>query len=140
MNTYSLYDLDTGLFTGVTIMSSPDVLRLNVPDGCGCLLGAYDQLSQRVVIETGEVIDYQPPQPSPQHQWDVETKRWVYVPTALETCRKNRRMAYPPLEELADALYWQAQGDGAPMLAYLDRCAAVKVMYPKPRSQAQQLP
>ena len=43
-----------------------------------------------------------------------------------------RRREYPPLAELADALYWQAEGDGSFMERYLEKCAMVKVTYPKP--------
>lgn len=45
--------------------------------------------------------------------------------------RALRARAYPPLAELADALYWQAQGNPAPMADWLARCSAVKQAYPK---------
>lgn len=38
---------------------------------------------------------------------------------------------YPPLADLADALYWQAQGDESKMTAYLAAVDAVKQKYPK---------
>ena len=38
---------------------------------------------------------------------------------------------YPPLADLADALYWQANGDESKMTAYLAAVAAVKAKYPK---------
>jgi hypothetical protein len=38
---------------------------------------------------------------------------------------------YPPLADLADALYWQAHGDETKMTAYLAAVAAVKAKYPK---------
>jgi len=133
MNTYSIYDLQTGLFTGVTVSCRPQHLSANVPDGCGCLLGEYDALSQRVNTETGDVVDYVPPRPSDRHEWNDAIKRWVYVPTPAEVCRTQRAAAYPPLAELADALYWQAQGDDSKMTAYLEACAAVKARFPKPQ-------
>ena len=43
-----------------------------------------------------------------------------------------RRRAYPPLEELADALYWQHNGDSSKMEAYLTAMTKVKETYPKP--------
>lgn len=43
-----------------------------------------------------------------------------------------RRAAYPPLEELADALYWQSQGDNTKMAAYLAKVKMVKERFPKP--------
>lgn len=43
----------------------------------------------------------------------------------------QRRPEYPPLTDLADALYWQAQGDETKMTAYLAAVQAVKDKYPK---------
>lgn len=42
-----------------------------------------------------------------------------------------RRAAYPPLSELADALYWQAKGDSTRMAAYLAQVEHVKRRFPK---------
>lgn len=42
-----------------------------------------------------------------------------------------RKKEYPPLENLADALFWQANGDASKMTAYLAQVAAVKDKYPK---------
>lgn len=44
---------------------------------------------------------------------------------------EQRRNAYPPAADLADALFWNAQGDSSKMDAYLAACAAVKALYPK---------
>ncbi len=46
--------------------------------------------------------------------------------------QRQRINAYPPLSQLADALYWQAQGNTEPMTTYLAACAAVKQQFPKP--------
>ncbi len=43
----------------------------------------------------------------------------------------RRKAAYPPLEDLADALYWQAKGNPALLAAYVARVAAVKADHPK---------
>ena len=45
--------------------------------------------------------------------------------------QRNRKVEYPPLADLADALYWQAQGDETKMTAYLAAVEAVKQKYPK---------
>lgn len=45
---------------------------------------------------------------------------------------RQRSPEYPPLSDLADALYWQAQGNGEPMARYVAACEAVKAKYPKP--------
>lgn len=42
-----------------------------------------------------------------------------------------RAPEYPPLSELADALYHQQNGDDTKMAAYLAKCEAVKQKYPK---------
>lgn len=43
-----------------------------------------------------------------------------------------RAQAYPPLQDLADALVHQAMGDGgAALTTYLQKCQAVKTQYPK---------
>ena len=50
--------------------------------------------------------------------------------------QRQRAPEYPPLSDLADALYWQAQGDGEPMARYVAACEAVKAKYPKGGSNA----
>ena len=44
----------------------------------------------------------------------------------------NRQREYPPLTDLADALYHQSKGDETKLTAYLAKCEAVKTKYPKP--------
>jgi hypothetical protein len=84
MSTWSKYRLADGMFTGVTVSCRGDYLDANVEPECGCVIGEYDALSQRVDLITGLVIDYQPPQPSPDHAWDAESRRWLYVPTLAD--------------------------------------------------------
>lgn len=45
--------------------------------------------------------------------------------------QRKREKEYPPLTELADALYHQQNGDDTKMTAYLAKCEAVKQKYPK---------
>lgn len=54
-------------------------------------------------------------------QLDYDTKEY----------QRLRQPAYPPLSDLADALYWQSKGDESKMTAYLAQVAAVKNKYPK---------
>ncbi|WP_025915792.1 hypothetical protein [Herminiimonas sp. CN] len=58
----------------------------------------------------------------------TDAQRQVDAAAAMLT---NRAKNYPPLTDLADALYWQAQGDASKMQAYLSKCEAVKAQYPK---------
>ena len=44
----------------------------------------------------------------------------------------KRQPEYPPLTDLADALYHQSKGDETKLTAYLAKCEAVKTKYPKP--------
>jgi hypothetical protein len=45
--------------------------------------------------------------------------------------QRLRKPEYPPLADLADALYWQSEGDSTKMTAYLAAVDAVKLKYPK---------
>lgn len=58
----------------------------------------------------------------------IEEEKSFYQSTAYQ---RRRRFEYPSLEDLADALYWQSQGDSSKMTAYLAAVDAVKTKYPK---------
>ncbi|NBQ97398.1 MAG: hypothetical protein EBT26_05285 [Microbacteriaceae bacterium] len=45
--------------------------------------------------------------------------------------QRQRAQAYPPIQDLADAIYWQTQGNTEPMNAYIAACAQVKQQYPQ---------
>ncbi|MFZ9648752.1 MAG: hypothetical protein ACO29C_01535 [Fluviibacter sp.] len=45
--------------------------------------------------------------------------------------RANRMREYPPLQQLADALYWSQKGNPTLLDAYLAACEDVKRKYPK---------
>lgn len=46
--------------------------------------------------------------------------------------QRTRRPEYPPITELADALYWKENGDDTKLTEYLQKVTAVKEKYPKP--------
>ena len=48
-----------------------------------------------------------------------------------EAYKFKRQPEYPPLTDLADALYHQSKGDETKLTAYLAKCEAVKQKYPK---------
>ena len=48
-----------------------------------------------------------------------------------EAYKYKRAPEYPPLTDLADALYHQSKGDETKLTAYLAKCEAVKQKYPK---------
>ena len=78
MKVWSIFNPATGLFTGATFFGDDAGLALNIPPGCDVIPGAHDHLSRRIV--DGVVVDFRPPQPSPDHEWNDTTKRWQ--PTA----------------------------------------------------------
>ncbi len=61
MKTVTLFDERTGLF-GRVLMMPDHAIAANVPDGFGFKEGRFDKHSQRVDVETGEVIAYERPQ------------------------------------------------------------------------------
>ena len=44
----------------------------------------------------------------------------------------DRRLLYPPLEDFADAMYWNSKGDSTKLEAYYAACEKVKTDNPKP--------
>jgi len=79
--------------------------------------------------ETLEWIDTGISQPS-KEQIDAEILKLQTQYDAQEYARK-RAPEYPPLTDLADALYHQSKGDETKLTAYLAKCEAVKQKYPK---------
>lgn len=78
MKSVSYYHKSSGLLTGSLYTFSDDLaVALNTPDDHIAIDGHHDHLSKRVNIETGDVVDYQPPCPSEHHEWNDDTKRWV---------------------------------------------------------------
>ena len=45
--------------------------------------------------------------------------------------QRLRAPEYPDLKELADALYWNSNGDATKLESYYEKCKAVKNKYPK---------
>jgi len=84
MSTYvHFYDSKTGLFTGVSIhtnLTEPKAVKKfiaeNTPQGHGAYVGYVDAVAQKMDVATGQLMDHQPPQPSPRHEWNPITKRW----------------------------------------------------------------
>ena len=70
--------------------------------------------------------------------FDAEGNAVVYDEAAVQAYIdahayiENRQREYPPLADLADALYHQSKGDETKLTAYLAKCESVKTKYPKP--------
>lgn len=74
------YDAATGIFSGKSFSfpnGREDVLRANTPEGCSVFEGDVDHLCQRIDIASGKLVDYVPPQPDADHEWNGISKRWV---------------------------------------------------------------
>jgi hypothetical protein len=93
MPTWSKYRRTDGLFTGQRFTAkNARVVADNVDDQHALIEGAFDHLSQRVDIQTGDVVDYQPPRPSDDHEWNAVTKRWQR-PESVELALAQGRRA-----------------------------------------------
>ena len=46
--------------------------------------------------------------------------------------KEDRKVLYPPLTDLADAMYWNSKGDSSKLTAYYEACEKVKTDNPKP--------
>jgi hypothetical protein len=61
---YSVYDLETGVFTGARVMTTtPELLPDAVPEGCGLVLGDWDHETHLVDLITGIVSVIAAPAP-----------------------------------------------------------------------------
>lgn len=89
---FSFYHSETGLFhQSMLTCADEEQAARNTPAGYVHIAGVFDPLSQRVDIETGNVVDWQPAQPSADHTWDTTTRRWVLSASAAERERKRVR-------------------------------------------------
>jgi hypothetical protein len=82
MKSWHFFDAKTGYLTGRAYSGPDEMLDANTPPGCAAIEGEFDCLSQRVDLETGEIIDYQPPAPDEFHEWTG--KRWVMRADVLQ--------------------------------------------------------
>ncbi len=113
MTTWSFYDLATGLFIGRTRRGD----RVGtVPTGCGYIAGFYDRLSQRVDLDTGQVITYERTQAEiAAARRDRERRVAVHRIAALEMAQQR------PMRELA---LDPANADARQRLAAIDAAIA----------------
>ena len=92
MRTWSFYHPQSGEFLNSRYRSNiDDHLKINTPDGYVAIEGEFDHLSQRVDVANGTVIDWQPPRPTDEHEWNGETKRWQLNSSTLATQRAKEQ-------------------------------------------------
>jgi hypothetical protein len=69
------------------------------------------------------------PQPTTEQlQAEVVRLQAEYNNAEYKRLRSNE---YPPLTDLADAMYWASQGDNTKLDNYYAACEVVKLKYPK---------
>ncbi len=79
MRTVSFYHRVTGILQSAKLTASDDeAVALNTPPGCAAIDGHHDELSLKVDVGTGRLVDYQPSAPTPaeNYVWNRTTKRW----------------------------------------------------------------
>lgn len=100
---------------------------------------------RKVRIEDSEVVEILSADPFPPFHpslvWvqceDEEVREgWSYtngefIPPPELSWYDKRSNEYPPLSELADALYWNSVGNSSHLEAYFQKCEEVKEKYPK---------
>ena len=90
---YYFYNSTTGVFSPIAFSGNIVDVGINTPGGHTAIEGEFDHLAQKIDLQTGQVVDYQPPAPSNDVNnmwaWDAPTKRWAATPTlsALKTVR-----------------------------------------------------
>jgi len=82
--------------------------------------------------EVIEWLDTKQAQPS-EAEIQAELVR-LQADYAATQYQRNRQPEYPPITDLADALYWASEGDSTKLDEYYAACAAVKAKYPKEAS------
>jgi len=79
--------------------------------------GAYDKDGKSVTLE----------------QDKIDAARTLLNAEAAAVAYKfARQPLYPPLEDFADAMYWNSKGDSSKLTAYYAACEKVKTDNPKP--------
>lgn len=68
-----------------------------------------------------------------KEEFEAELQR-MYDEFNASKYKRDREFQYPDIRELADAIYWQSQGDNSKMEVYLAKVEAVKQQYPKPEA------
>lgn len=99
---YMFHHAETGVFSDKVLMTTNrSVVEANTPRGHVAIEGFFDHLSQRIDIERNQIVDYQPPSPSVDHEWDATSKRWALSVAAKEReeVRANASVRIRMLEE-----------------------------------------
>lgn len=100
IKTFSLYEAATGLFTGKRLQCDDDaLLEVRLPPGTLAREGAFDHMSQRVELTTGEIVAYHPLAPSSDHEWNAASKRWQ-LKSAVRPTEGRRAVVFARIHAL----------------------------------------
>jgi len=116
-------------FSAIVELAPGALFRVNGGDGITWQEG-LDSNGNRTFVSP-DIIWYSPDLPIPSKE-DIKLRAdqlesaWQFL-----EYQRLRKTEYPPLADLADAIYWQSQGDDSKMTAYLAAVQAVKDQYPK---------
>lgn len=84
MRTVHFFSLNTGLLSAhslrISSANADAVIKANTPPDHAPIEGVSDPISQRVDLETRQIIDYQPSAPDEDHEWYAHIRRWVLKP------------------------------------------------------------
>lgn len=100
---YHVYHRATGLFTGHAVNTDNTAIDIQhlVQENHGSdfagMADVADPLSQRVDVKTRKLVDYQPPAPSNDHEWDGATRRWH-----LSMAAQQRQVVAAKIKALED--------------------------------------
>lgn len=112
MSWQEIYSLGPDVFEAI-YRAYPDVTCI---DGD---LGAFDDADARNLV-----------------QLDIDVVKAVLAEIQAEQAatayQRQRAPEYPPLTDLADALFWASRGDDSKLISYYAACESVKAKYPKP--------
>lgn len=104
MKSWSYYDRETGLFSRRK-HSGPDDWLPSPPDGHVAIEGDFDHLSKRFDLSTLTVVEYQPPCPDDEHEWDSTTDptrpRWRKRREVVER-ERQRAVSLSRIKELEE--------------------------------------
>lgn len=105
---YTVFDADSGLIVRHLCMPA-EFVKANMAPNCVVREGQFDQLTERLDIDTGDIVSRVPP------------------PAPSLTSGQLRARSYPDVRDQLDAL-WKG---GAEMEAMRATILAVKAKYPK---------
>lgn len=96
MRTVHFFSLNTGLLSAhslrISSANADAVIKANTPPDHAPIEGVSDPISQRVDLETRQIIDYQPSAPDEDHEWNTQIRRWALKPD-IAKARADRSSA-----------------------------------------------